>query len=66
MIWLYDDRILLPKLPNIWKSSSDYYIGWKIFIEFVYYNSHIKFIIELGVSLMMIKTNKPFADYLRN
>ena len=53
MIRLYNDRMLLSKLPNIWKSSSDCYIVWKTFIhleldEF----SSIKFIIELGVSLI--------------
>ena len=53
MIWLYDnDRMLLPKLPNIWKSSSNYYIVWKIFIDYTYQFRSIKFIIELGVSLI--------------
>ena len=53
MIWLYNDRKLLPKLPNIWKSSSNYYIVWKIFIGSALNQfSCIKFIIELGVSLI--------------
>ena len=58
MIWLdYYGRMLLPKLPNIWKSSSNYYIVWKIYIYYDRYLalnqfSSIKFIIELGVSLI--------------
>ena len=48
----YNDRMLLPKLPNIWKSSSNYYIVWKIMIGYHDLVSSIKFIIELGVSLI--------------
>ena len=52
-MWLYSDHMLLPRLPNIWKSSSNYYIVWKIFIHpaLNQYDS-IKFTIELGVSLI--------------
>ena len=46
----------LPKLLNIWKDS-DYYIIWKIYLDFDYFYSSafIKFIINTGVSLVDIE-----------
>ena len=49
-------NISLPKLLNIWENS-DYYIIWKIMIYDyeIYSDSFIKFLINIGVSTIIIK-----------
>ena len=48
-------NISLPKLLNIWENS-DYYIVWKIKIYnyYIHSDSFIKFIINIGVSTIII------------